>query len=292
MEYFRTPDSRFQNLPDYPFKPNYFETKDGLRMHYVDEGQGEVFLLLHGEPSWSYLYRKMVVPLAQAGFRVIAPDLIGFGRSDKPKDSAAYTYQSHLNWLKELVHYLDLKNVSLYCQDWGGLLGLRFVAEEPERFSRVCAANTFLPTGDASPGRMFLRWQKSSQTMPVMKIGELIRKGCNGFSPDIEAAYDAPFPEEACKVAARKFPLLVPVSPDDPATVPNRKAWEVLSRWTRPFLTLFSDGDPITRGGDAFLCERIPGAKGQPHDTIIGAGHFLQEDKGEEIAAKLIAWKV
>lgn len=292
MKYFRTADSQFQNLPGYPFKPNYLELKSGLRMHYVDEGQGPVFLLLHGEPSWSYLYRKMIPPLANAGFRVIAPDLIGFGRSDKPEDPQAYTYQSHLDWLKELVHTLGLKDISLYCQDWGGLLGLRFVGEEPDRFRRVCAANTFLPTGDVSPGRAFLRWQKSSQTMPVMKIGELIRKGCKGFGPEIESAYDAPFPEEAFKVAARKFPLLVPISPEDPACVPNRRAWETLSKWNKPFLTLFSDGDPITRGGDVALRERIPGAKDQPHDTIVGAGHFLQEDKGEEIAAKLIAWKV
>jgi haloalkane dehalogenase len=287
MEILRTPDAAFANLPGYPFVPHYTTVADGLRVHYVDEGprNGAPVLMLHGEPSWSYLYRKMVPVLVAAGHRVIAPDLVGFGRSDKPVRRDDYTYQRHVEWMRAVLETLDLRAATLVCQDWGGLIGLRLVAEHPDRFARVVAANTFLPTGDRPPGPAFLAWQKYSQQTPDFHIGGIVKGGCAvDLAPEIVAAYDAPFPDDSYKSGARQFPLLVPTSPSDPASVPNRKAWEQLSHWTKPFLTAFSDSDPITRGGDHILREAIPGAKGQPHTTIVGAGHFLQEDKGEEFA--------
>jgi len=286
METLRTPDDRFAELPGYPFAPHYVGV-GGLRIHYVDEGPPSAapVLLLHGEPSWSYLYRKMVPVLVAAGHRVIAPDLVGFGRSDKPARRDDYTYQRHVDWMRTVLETLDLRAVTLVCQDWGGLIGLRLVAEHPDRFARVVAANTFLPTGDRPAGPAFLAWQKYSQETPDFHIGGIVKGGCAvDLAPEIVAAYDAPFPDDRYKSGARQFPLLVPTSPSDPASGPNRKAWEQLSRWTKPFLTAFSDSDPITRGGDHILREAIPGAKGQPHTTIVGAGHFLQEDKGEELA--------
>jgi len=287
MDILRTPDTAFANLPGYPFAPHYATVADGIRVHYVDEGPRNAapVLMLHGEPSWSYLYRKMVPVLVAAGHRVIAPDLVGFGRSDKPARRDDYTYQRHVDWMRTVLETLDLRAVTLVCQDWGGLIGLRLVAEHPDRFARVVAANTFLPTGDRPAGPAFLAWQKYSQETPDFHIGGIVKGGCAvDLAPEIVAAYDAPFPDDRYKSGARQFPLLVPTSPSDPASGPNRKAWEQLSRWTKPFLTAFSDSDPITRGGDHILREAIPGAKGQPHTTIVGAGHFLQEDKGEELA--------
>lgn len=286
METLRTPDERFANLPEYPFAPHYVEV-DGLRIHYVDEGprDADPVLLLHGEPSWSYLYRKMIPILTEAGHRVIAPDLIGFGRSDKPASREAYTYQHHVDWLVRLLSALDLRGITLVCQDWGGLLGLRIAAEHQERFARIVAANTFLPTGDTHPGRAFLAWQQFSQRAPSFHAGDVVKRGCvSQLSPEVIAAYDAPFPDESFVAGARQFPLLVPITPDDPATIPNRHAWEVLRAWQKPFLCAFSDSDPITRGASAALQSAIPGAQGQPHTTITDAGHFLQEDKGEEFA--------
>ncbi|PJZ57380.1 haloalkane dehalogenase [Leptospira barantonii] len=287
MEILRTPDSSFENLPGYSFTPNYLQIQN-LRMHYVDEGPkdaSETILLLHGEPSWSYLYRKMIPPLANAGYRTIAPDLIGFGKSDKPNDPAFFTYQTHVDWLTGFVENLDLKNVTLFCQDWGGLLGLRVAAEHPERFSRIVAANTFLPTGDIPPKEDFLKWRHFSQNVKRLAIGTIVKNGCvSELSKEIVAAYDSPYPDETYKAAAKKFPALVPISPDDPASEPNRKAWEILKTWKKPFLTAFSDQDPITKGGDIFFRRLIPGAKGQKHVTIAEGGHFLQEDKGEELA--------
>ena len=291
MKILRTPDEQFTNLPDYAFEPNYLEipsgTGESLRIHYVDEGPREAapVLLLHGEPTWSYLYRKMIPPLVAAGHRVIAPDLVGFGRSDKPSEVADYTYQRHMDWLHAVVDGLQIKNISLFCQDWGGLLGLRLVAERPDDFARVVAANTFLPTGDRHPGDAFLQWQKLSQEIPVFETGKLIRGACARHVPDdVRDAYDAPFPEEHYKAAARAFPMLVPTSPDNPASPANRKAWEVLQEFNKPFLCAFSDSDPITRGGEKVLQKLIPGCEGQPHTTIENAGHFLQEDAGEELA--------
>ena len=286
MEILRTPDDRFADLADYPYDPNYL-TCGELRIHYVDQGNSddETVLMLHGEPSWSYLYRKMIPIIANAGHRVIAPDLMGFGKSDKPANQEDYTYQRHVDWMTDLILKLDLRNITLFCQDWGGLIGLRIAAEHEERFKRILAANTFLPTGDYRSPDAFIEWQQFSQKTPVFKVGEIITSACvSDLSDDIRKAYDAPFPGEEYKAGARRFPMLVPIKPDDPASNPNRKAWEVLKKWDKPFLTAFSDSDPITRGGDAYFHKLIPGTKGQAHTTIIGAGHFLQEDKGEELA--------
>ena len=293
MENLRTPDSRFANLPGYPFQPHYTEV-GGLRIHYVDEGPPSAppILCLHGEPSWSYLYRKMIPVFAAAGFRAIAPDLVGFGRSDKPMQREDYTYQRHVDWMKGLLAAIDLREATLVCQDWGGLIGLRLVAEEPDRFVAVAAANTFLPTGDEPASEAFLAWQKFSQETPEFPVGGIVAMGsATELPPAVVAAYDAPFPEERFKAGARQFPLLVPIRPDDPASAANHRAWERLCEWRKPFLTAFSDSDPITRGADVILRERIPGTAGQPHTTIVGAGHFLQEDKGEELARVIVEWR-
>jgi haloalkane dehalogenase len=240
---------------------------------------------MHGEPSWSYLYRKMIPVLVDAGLRCIAPDLVGFGRSDKPVERNDYTYQRHVDWMTSVVEQLDLQGTTLVCQDWGGLIGLRLVTAMPDRFARVVAANTFLPTGDAGAGEAFLRWQRFSQEVEDFAVGFIVSSGCaTELAPEVVAAYDAPFPEERAKAGARQFPTLVPTSPDDPASAPNRAAWDVLRQWTKPFLTAFSDADPITRGGDGAFQRDVPGCGGQPHTTIAGGGHFLQEDKGEELA--------
>ncbi len=286
MEILRTPDERFTGLPGYAFEPHYVEV-DGLRVHYVDEGpaSAEPVLMLHGEPSWSYLYRKMIPIITAAGHRAVAPDLVGFGRSDKPSQREDYTYQRHVDWMRGVLEALDLRHITLVCQDWGGLIGLRLVAEHGERFARVVAANTGLPTGDTPMGEAFLAWQRYSQTTPRFHVGGIVKGGCvSELSSEVIAAYNAPFPDDRYKAGARQFPLLVPTSPDDPSAVPNRKAWEVLARWEKPFLTAFSDSDPIMRGGERIFQRIIPGTKGQPHTTIVGAGHFLQEDKGEELA--------
>jgi len=292
MQVLRTPDERFEGLSGYPFAPHYAEVPDldggTLRMHYLDEGpaDGEVVLLLHGEPSWSYLYRHMIPVLTAAGLRAVVPDLVGFGRSDKPAVRTDYTYERHVEWLRSLVFgALDLHDVTLVCQDWGGLLGLRLVGEHPDRFARVVVANSFLPTGDSDPGEAFLAWQKFSQEVETFPTGFIINGGCTtDLTPDVIAAYDAPFPDETFKEGARQFPLLVPTRADDPASAANRAAWTVLEQFDKPFLCAFSDGDPITGGGDAVLKRRIPGTNGQPHTTIEGGGHFLQEDRGVELA--------
>jgi haloalkane dehalogenase len=245
-----------------------------------------VALLLHGEPSWSFLYRKVVPPLVEAGLRCVAPDLVGFGRSDKPASQDDYTYARHVEWLRSaLFDALDLRDVTLVCQDWGGLLGLRLVGEHPERFARVVVANTGLPTGDVPMTDAFLAWQRYSQEADEFAVGAIVAGGCRTpLPPEVVAAYDAPFPDDAHMAGARRFPVLVPTSPDDPAAADNKRAWEVLERFDRPFLTAFSDSDPITKGGEGVFQRRVPGAAGQPHATIAGAGHFLQEDAGEELA--------
>ncbi len=291
MEILRTPDDRFVDLPDYAFEPHYVEVAapDGtsLRIHHVDEGapDGQVVLLLHGEPSWSYLYRRMIPVLVDAGLRAVAIDLVGFGRSDKPSRREDYTYQAHIDWTWAAIEAIGLHGITLVGQDWGGLIGLRLVGEHPERFARVVAANTALPTGDQPPGDAFLAWQRYSQETPELHVGRIVSGGCvTDLTADVVAAYDAPFPDETYKEGARQFPLLVPTSPDDPAAPANRRAWESLRRFDRPFLCAFSDSDAVTRGGDAPMRAEIPGAAGQLHTTIVGAGHFLQEDKGEELA--------
>ena len=295
MQFLRTDDSCFENLPDYSFTPNYLMVDDveggELRVHYLDEGPKEArpILLMHGEPSWSYLYRKMIPILVNAGYRVIAPDLIGFGRSDKPTQRADYTYQRHVDWMHCVLNQLELNDITLFCQDWGGLIGLRLVAEQSDRFARVVAANPVLPTGEHSPGEAFKQWQTFSQEVAIFPAGTIINGGVTSdLTPEIIAAYNAPYPEEKYKEGARQFPLLVPTSMDDPSSKDNIAAWQVLSEWQKPFLTAFSDKDPITGGGDKIFQKLIPGTKGQKHTTIINGGHFLQEDQSERLAEVIL----
>ncbi|MEZ4371515.1 MAG: haloalkane dehalogenase [Polyangiaceae bacterium] len=291
MDYVRTPEERFANLPEFPYQPHYVEVPSGdggsLRMAYLDEGPRDAapILLLHGEPSWSFLYRKMIRVLVEHGHRCVAPDLIGFGRSDKPTRREDYTYARHLGWLRSWLSTLDLKQITLVCQDWGGLLGLRLLVEQPERFARCVAANTMLPTGDVDPGPAFAAWKNFSQNSPDFPVGGIVNGGCTtDLGPDIVAAYDAPFPDDSFKAGARQFPLLVPATPDDPEAPANREAMQKLMALELPFLTAFSDEDPIMRGLDKVLQQIVPGAKGQAHTTIVGGGHFLQEDRGPELA--------
>lgn len=286
----RTPDSRFDNLPDYDFAPHYVDI-DGMRMHYVDEGprDGEVILLLHGEPSWSYLYRHMIPPLRDAGLRVIAPDLLGFGKSDKPARKSDYSYAGHVAWMKTFVEALDLSGISLFCQDWGSLIGLRVAAENEHRFARIALGNGALPTGDQAIPKAFKIWRTFALFSPWFPIGRILQMGTvEELSAAEVAAYDAPFPSARYKAGARAFPKLVPTRPDDPASDANRAAWEIYKQWTKPFLTTFSNRDPITRGGEKPWQELVPGAQGQEHVIIRNAGHFLQEDRGAEIADVLI----
>ncbi len=308
MRILRTPDQRFGSLPDYDFEPHYVDVpaggdagqagdgpgteSDTVRVHYLDEGPHraeDIVLLLHGEPSWSFLYRKMVRRLADSGFRVVAPDLVGFGRSDKPARRTDYTYARHVEWMRAaLFDRLDLSRLTLVGQDWGGLIGMRLVAEHPDRIRRVVAANTGLPTGDRPPTKAFLAWQQFSQDVEEMPVGKIVGGGCaTRPGDDVIAAYDAPFPDETYKEGARQFPVLVPTSPDDPASAANRAAWEVLGRFDRPFLCAFSDGDAITRGGERAFVEGVPGALGQNHTTIAGGGHFLQEDQPESLSTAI-----
>jgi haloalkane dehalogenase len=296
MQVLRTPDERFTNLPDFPFEPHYAEIDDGeggvLRVHYLDEGPRDAapVLLLHGEPSWSYLYRHMVPPLVAAGHRVIVPDQVGFGRSDKPSEQGDYSYARHVAWMSSLIFgALDLTDITFFGQDWGGLIGLRLVAAQPDRFARVAVGNTGLPTGDRPPSEAFLAWQEFSQTAPVFPIGAIINGGTvTELSAEVIAAYDAPYPDDSYKAGARIWPSFVPTSPDDPEAPANRAAWEVLERFDRPFLCCFSDADPITGGGEKAFIGRVPGTAGQSHTTIEGAGHFLQEDAGPQLAQVLI----
>jgi haloalkane dehalogenase len=295
MDFLRTSDERFDALPGYPFEPHYAlvpnEESDVLRVHYVDEGptDGPPVVLLHGEPSWSFLYRKMIPGLVDAGLRALAPDLVGFGRSDKPAERADYTYQRHVDWMQAWLDGLGVTGITLFGQDWGGLIGLRLVTANPDRFARVVAANTFLPTGDIPAGEAFLAWQRLSQEVDVLDIGRIVAGGCSHeLTREEIAAYDAPFPDESYKAGARQFPMIVPIAPDDPAAPANRAAWDVLRTWTKPFLTIFGADDNITRGGDRFLQAAIPGCEGQPHTVIEGAGHFLQEDAGEDIARRIV----
>ncbi len=296
MEALRTPDERFADLPDFPYAPRYVEVDDGeggrLRVAYVDEGpaDGETVLLLHGEPSWSFLYRRMIPVLVDAGLRVVAPDLVGFGRSDKPVDRAAHTYARHVGWMRQaLLDQLDLRDVTFVGQDWGALIGLRLVAEHPDRFARVVIANGGLPTGDRPVTEAFLAWRRFSQESPDFQIGRVVGNGCTTpLPPAVVAAYDAPFPDERYTAGPRILPSLVPADADDPAAADNRAAWEVLSRWEKPFLTAFSDGDAITRGGERVFQKLVPGAQGMPHTTLAGGGHFLQEDVGPEFARVVV----
>jgi haloalkane dehalogenase len=294
----RTPEERFRDLSGFPCEARFLDVPDPeggapLRMGYVDEGPRDAapILMLHGEPSWSYLYREVIAVVTAAGHRAVAPDLIGFGRSDKPSRREDYTYARHVAWMAAFLAALDLRHVTLLCQDWGGLIGLRLAAEHGDRFDRVIAANTGLPTGDQRLSDAFFAWQQSSQRVPELPVGRIVASGCTKpLAPEIVAAYDAPFPDESFKAGARQFPLLVPSSKDDPAAAANRSAWEALARWEKPFLTAFSDRDPITQGAERAFQAKIPGAAGQPHTTIAGAGHFLQEDAGEALGRVVAAF--
>lgn len=299
MEFLETPDECFDGLKDYPFAPRFLEVDPaGLRMHYVDEGPRDAapVLLLHGEPTWSYLYRSMIPPLVAAGHRVVAPDLVGFGRSSKPIRIADYSYARHCEWTRAFLEGLDLRDVTLFCQDWGSLVGLRLAAEHGERFARIAVGNGGLPEGRAPRGgglrglsnaaaflswRAFARWSPRFPTSRIVQFGSVRRLDAEELR-----AYDAPFPTPRHQAGARAFPALVPISPRDPAVPANRRAWSVLERWEKPFLTLFSDADPVTRGLDRVLRERVPGARDMPHRTVRG-GHFLQEDAGPELAAAI-----
>jgi haloalkane dehalogenase len=296
MKFLRTPDARFDRIVGYPFKAHYLdlipainkdtEAQDMMRMHYVDEGNPEAdpVLMLHGEPSWSYLYRYMIPICAAAGHRVIAPDLVGFGKSDKPVELSSYSYQSHMDWMQRFIDDLQLTNITLVCQDWGSLIGLRLAAENADRFKAIVVGNGMLPTGDQPVPMAFHIWKRFALHSPWFPIGRIVESGTfKKLSAAERAAYDAPFPTKDYKAGTRAFPRLVPVAPDNPATAANRAAWDVLESWHKPFLTTFSNGDPITRGGDRYMQQRIPGSKQCQHKTLIG-GHFLQEDSPQEFA--------
>jgi haloalkane dehalogenase len=294
MKVLRTPDERFAGLPDWPYEPHYATVVDAdgtaLRLAYVDEGpaNGAPVLLLHGEPSWSYLYRAIIADLLNRGHRVLAPDLIGFGRSDKPAERADYTYERHVDWMSQWLLQTELTDITLFAQDWGGLIGLRLVAAFPEVFGGVVIGNTGLPVGTGwSEG--FKAWLDFSQSVPQMPIGVIVNGGTGRqLSPEEIAAYDAPFPDESYKEGARQFPILVPVTATHASVAENKAAWKVLERFDKPFVTAFSDGDAVTRGGEKDFQARVPGAKGQPH-VILSGGHFLQEDSPAEIAQILDA---
>lgn len=289
MDVLRTPDDRFTDVPDFPYEPRYAEV-DGYRMAYIDEGAGDPVLCLHGEPSWGFLYRKMIPALAKAS-RVIVPDFIGFGRSDKPTDRAVYTYAMHDRTMRAFIAALELERITLVCQDWGGLIGLPIAADTPERFARLVIMNTGLPTGEGEPSKAFMVWRTAASKMTEMPAGVIVQGATTTELPDdVVAAYDAPFPDGSYQAGVLEFPLLVPISPDAPAAPAMKAARDRLKTWSKPALVMFSDGDPITRGGDKAFRANIPTANDEPEITIEGAGHFLQEDKGEEIADHIVAF--
>lgn len=290
MEILRTPDERFANVPDFPHEPRYVDV-DGLRMAYVEAGpaDGAPVLLVHGEPTWSFLYRTVIARLADAGFRAIAPDLIGFGRSDKPASRDMFTYARHVAWIRAFAFdKLDLSGVTYVGHDWGGLIGLRLAADHPDRFARFVATNTGLPTGDQPMPDVWLRFREVVRTSPELSVSRLVQSGCEQpLPPEVAAAYDAPFPDESYQAAVRAFPDLVPAEPDHPASDDNRAAWAKLAEWDKPFLTVFNS-DPITGAMGAILQRKIPGAAGVDHVTITGRGHFIQEDSGAELANAIV----
>ncbi len=296
MDTLRTPDDRFTDLPGYDFEPHYAEIDDTdggtLRVHYVDEGPTDAnpVLLMHGEPSWAYLYRNMIGPLVAAGHRVIVPDQVGCGRSDKPTEQSDYTYARHVQWMSQLVFdHLDLSGITMFCQDWGGLIGLRLLTAQPDRFDRVAVSNTGMPDGRGTPPDAFIQWQQFSQTTPDFAVGAILQMATvTELSDDIMAAYDAPFPDDSYKAGVRIWPSLVPTSTDDPESAANMAAWEVLAAFDKPVLCCFGDSDPVTAGGEKAFLGRVAGTEGQAHTTVEGGGHFVQEDKGPELAQILI----
>jgi len=292
MQVLRTPDDRFSNLPDFPFAPHYETIHDAsgvdLRIGYIDEGPRDAapVLLMHGEPAWSYLYRGVIAPL-KGKHRVVAPDLVGFGRPDQPAEQTHHSYSKHVAWLSASLLALDLKDLTLFCQDWGGLIGLRLVAAFPKRFARVIVANTGLPTGTGMSDA-FNTWLTMSQTIPVFPAGMIVNMGSvRELSPEEIAAFDAPYPDESYKSAARIFPTFVPVTPEHPSVAENKAAWQVLEAFDKPFLTAFSDGDPVTKGGDALFQQRVSGANGQKHPQQKGGAPFLTMTKPPETAPLL-----
>lgn len=292
MTSLRTPDERFANLADFPYEPQYVEV-GGLRMAYVDVGpaDGPVLLLLHGEPTWSYLYRRMIPPLVSAGFRCVAPDLIGFGRSDKPTERSTYTYNGHVAWMKAFIDVIELPIATLFAQDWGGLIGLRLAAERPDRFERIAIGNTGLPVGE-SLGPGFDAWLNASQTMPFMDCGTLLQRAtaARELSDAEMDAYRAPFPDESYMAGAREFPALVPITPEHGGVAENKAAWSVFEQWDKPFVTLWCPGDPVLGGLGQEFIDRVPGAANQPHQLFSPGGHFVQDDCGEDVAEALINW--
>jgi haloalkane dehalogenase len=290
MKILRTPEERFAGLPDYPFAPHYHALADGLRLHYVDEGPREAapVLMMHGEPTWSYLYRHMIGPVVAAGHRVLAPDLIGFGKSDKPAGRSDYSYAGQVAWLRAWIEALDLRDITLVCQDWGSLIGLRLAAEMPEHFARIVLSNGGLPEGSGSTP-MFRKWRAFARWSPWFPIGRIVQSGTRKvLTPGEIAAYEAPFPGVRYKVAARAYPALVPVEPDDPAVPDQQRAWATFEQWHKPFICCFSDRDPITRGGDRAFLRRVPGAQGQAHTTLHGR-HFIQEDDAAGFVRVILA---
>lgn len=295
----RTPDECFADLPEFPFEPHYIAVGDQVRMHFVDEGSraAPVVLMLHGEPTWSFLYRKLIAPVAAAGYRAIAPDHVGFGRSDKLAARSDYSYQRWVDWMTDFVERLELDRITLVCQDWGGPVGLRVLAQMPERFDAVLAANTLLPNCEPPPkgvagwpGEIIEAWARTTAEADDLSVSEIIAGVCvNRPSPEVLAAYDAPFPEPRYKAAALEFPSLIPITETMAGVRENRRAWEVLERFDKPFRTAFSDSDPSTKAWEAVFRERVAGARGQPHVEIPSAGHFLQEDQGEALAGELLA---
>lgn len=289
MPILRTPDERFENLPDWPYAPHYVEV-NGVRLHYVDEGAGETILCLHGEPTWAYLYRKMI-PILSQHYRVIAPDMVGFGRSDKFSDIDDYSFQMHYDMLAGFVLSLDLRGITLVCQDWGGILGLPLAVQMPERFARLVIMNTGLPTGERPPSEGFLQWRAfAERTGRDLQPGQLVRVSTphNPVSDEVAAAYDAPFPDADYRAGVAAFPLLVPIKPDDPGASVAAATRDALKNWDKPALVMFSDSDPVTGGLDRYFRHIIPTAKNEPEITIQNAGHFLQEEKGEEIAGHIV----
>jgi len=291
-DFLRTDEARFARVPDFPYTPHYTAV-GGLRIAHIDEGPRDapVVLLMHGEPTWSFLYRKMIPVLLQAGLRVVAPDLVGFGRSDKPTRAADYSYLNHVLWMSAWLEANELRHITLFCQDWGSLIGLRLAAAAPQRFDRIVLANGGLPTGTTPLPFAFKVWRAFARYSPWFPIGRIVKAGCaDGLTPQEVAAYDAPFPTRAHRLGARLFPTFVPTTPDDPERARNEAAWAVFERWDKPFLTLFSNRDPVTRGGHRIWHARVPGARGQPHAVTRGAGHFLQEDRGAEVAQAIVAF--
>ena len=293
MEFLRTPDDRFANLPGWDLQPRYTEVDAGdgsgtrLRIAHYEAGPSdakETILCMHGEPSWSYLYRKMVPGLVAAGYRVVLPDLIGFGRSDKPAQLDDYTYERHVAWMLQWFDATGLDGVTFFGQDWGGLVGLRLLTARPDRFARFLVSNTGLPLAGKEPTEAFRNWQKFSREVPVFVVGKMVSGAVKTKLPqEVVDAYDAPFPDESYKAGARIFPSLYPDGEDHPSNIANLEAWNVLYKWDKPALTCFSDSDPVTAGGFKPFEKFVPGAQGQKHVIVKDAAHFLQEDKPEEL---------